>query len=643
MKTMKYICILLLALPLLLSCDKTEGESTGIALGSDIHFTAGVNTRADGPLTTSEEVTIIAPGYGVDATNQKSVYTASNGTLTLIDRENNDKIKRSAKNMVFTAWTAPTGVDVDAGTVDFTKDLGDLIGARMQETDPTSNNITLAFTHLVAKVSIIVYNITTGSPVQVTGASIAFPAIKQIGNITTVLEEDPKVVPGKSGNSLEVKLDDRTGSDDVYTTAYLPPMSANEILMYGSFTVRVGGTTYVGTLNNLQLTGGIGAGDHAHIVININDDHTALLQAITLAPWDEYPKNLYNRPTNGIWGMEDLQNLARLINQGATIGSGHKVDGYKLENFCQEEDGRQVIRQYTNITFTSDDEFIPIGTLTHPFSLVFDGNGYTTAGAEHTENRINDVALFGYTEDAIIRNVIFKDCYLDGVNNVAAIVGYAGGTTRIEHCQVYGGRLYGDTNVGGLVGFLDAGAKIFNSRVEMNTVSGEKQVGGFVGRNEGFIGNSCSIVDNVSCSEADAGGFVGMNAGTIENAFSKAYFTIVPPVNCGAWVGNNTTVAVTNRYCYWNNDCIENGYCTLVVGNNTEKNPVTLLEDFSKMVSGRKYYISNGRFMNDAGNYYSSLRDQLNTNIGSLAKTTEYIKWAKIANNVLPIFSYGED
>ena len=147
----------------------------------------------------------------------------------------------------------------------------------------------------------------------------------------------------------------------------MPPMTANELLMYGSFTVREGGaatgTCYVGTLKNLELEAGKGleAGWHYKFEIQVNNDHTALLQAVTLAPWEVYPLNTYNRPSKGIWGLEDLQALSKFVNNEIT--EVNKDGKPTWNNLTMEDlvDDRSVINLYTYRPVKATAELLPIG------------------------------------------------------------------------------------------------------------------------------------------------------------------------------------------------------------------------------------------------------------------------------------------
>jgi len=659
---MKRIYILpILYLLLCTACEKEDQHRPNVAIGDEITFTGRVVaetvSRADGDIKyetlPDENITIIAPGYGSSsAENQNAKYKAeTGGSLTPIDV--NKIIKRSAMNMMFAAWTTP-GVNVEEGTVDFNKNLDNLIGAHFNENkdddeeaeEEIADKIALEFKHLVAKLTIEVFEIKEEeegenkgetATTKIKNASITFPAIKEMGQFITKLTDSPSIVPGVSGSELK-KDPDAEGN----IQAFLPPLSADDLMMYGTFSIRWGETDYVGTLNNLKSEElkDLKAGDHIKMEIKIQDDHTALLQAVTLAPWDAYPDNFYNRPSPGIWGMEDLQNLSALIN--ADI---EEVNGFKLDDFYVEKNGQKIIRQYTDITFDKKAEFSPIGTESRPFEgMVFDGNGYHINKLNLDYPSKDNQGLFGVVKDAIIQNVSLKNFLVEGKNNVGALVGQSLGGLVVDHCFTSDGTVSGIDNIGGLIGVNHASDIIRNCSVRLRSVAGSNQVGGFIGVNNGKVGNSFTILSQgLSCAYENAGGFAGRNNQRIENCYSSVIFSSTPQKNCGAFVGYDDgyiAINATGTYlCYWSSNSIDNGTCSKIIGNNERTDPKDNLEILPK---------DTGEAFNSSGNITNlinttvALRERLNRNVVSISNT-EYLKWATVKSYPLPVFSYKSE
>ena len=123
-----------------------------------------------------------------------------------------------------------------------------------------------------------------------------------------------------------------------------------------------------------------------------------------------------------------------------------------------------------NPGFTAD--LTMIGTEAAPFKGTFDGTmqGITLSGP-----------LFGYTEDATIRNVIASSATVSGTDYVGAIVNVAKGETRIYNCGVLSGTVSGD-KAGSLVGLLDDYSRVINC-YSYATVSGGAWGAGIVGYN----------------------------------------------------------------------------------------------------------------------------------------------------------------
>lgn len=634
LKNILFICIMLLCS----ACEETAYEQGPEPQEEAVNFQSTTQklTRADEPSAlTMDGIRIIAPGYGTGAPNQSSNYKSETGVMSRKTGE--DIIRWSAKNMSFTSWHPVTGLTAandGTGTVDFTKDLEDFIGAHSKkEYNRGDLSVALEYKHLVVKFKITLKNIANdGTPIS-SSSSIIFPAIKQTGLFKADLLGIPTVSLGKAGNELEFRFTVTDGVGEL--TCYMPPMTETELLMYGSFTVIDGNTTYVGTLKNLGVPG-INSGDYLTFDIKVNDDHTALLQAVTLAPWEVNSKNIYNRPSRGIWGLEDLQALSKLINGKGVLNDKGKPEWNNLTIDSLVND-KGVINLYTNIEFEEDDEFAPIGTEDNPFTgYTFNGNGYTVSKVVLKNSASDNQGLFGVVgDDAVIKNLTVKKALIEGKDNVGALVGKTiGSGVIIDHCFTSEGEVMGEGNTGGLIGYCAAGTLIRNCGVATSSISGNTNVGGFVGLNEGVIGNSYSNTGSLICYGV-GGGFVGNNQHIIRNTYSCASFSHGTD-DCGAVAGHHEPGKVMDN-CYWNTECINNTSCSEVVGNSgvnddgIEKKP----NGFS---GGLAFNKSNGHIIN---NGYIPLYDRLNDYINTYPNVTEsFLRWAKINGVDLPVFGY---
>lgn len=647
----KYILPALIAF-LCLACEETTYVTNNEPQGEMVIFrsTAGEGkTRAAAVDLTMDDLQIIAPGYGSGASNQSVVYNSVDGAMEPTDE--NKFARWSAKNMVFTSWHLVEGVTIDEtsglGTVDFTKNLEDFIGAHEKDimyVRPVPA-ITLEYEHLVAKFDITLYNEKEGFDNE-TVATITLPAIKQEGIFKANLEDMPSVSLGRVGNELMLQFEIKEGKGKL--ECYMPPLTPNELLMYGSFTVKVDGSLYVGTLNSMGVENGIEAGRHYTFDIVINDDHTALLQAVTLAPWDVHPKNIYNRPSDGIWGLEDLQDLAELINSGhSEVVEGDEAprgaNGLTMADLVDENG---VIQLFTNIAFEDDDEFIPIGTTTHPFAgYTFEGNGYTISDIKLKNPDESNQGLFGVvggSTETIIKNLTVKNMLTDGKDNTGILIGSTvdGTDVLVDLCFTSGGQVMGETQVGGLIGYCGNNTVIRNCGVGTSSISGNNHVGGIVGYNNGTIGNSYSNTGSIICY-GKGGGLAGTNNNTMRNCYASASFAYGSTTQCGAAAGYHEP-GKEMASCHWNTECINNTTCFKVVGNSGE-DANGLEQKPSGFSGGVAFNKSNGHIIQSS---YRPLYDLLNNYINNSENSEKvggFLRWAKISGTALPVFSYSNN
>lgn len=109
-----------------------------------------------------------------------------------------------------------------------------------------------------------------------------------------------------------------------------------------------------------------------------------------------------------------------------------------------------------------------IGTSSYRFSGVYNGNNYSI-------DSLYGACLFAYTKDAVIKNLSITNCTIKGSSYVAALVGFASGSSVIDSCHAQG-TVTGATYVGGLIG---SGGQVSNASFE-GYVSGTSPVGGLV-------------------------------------------------------------------------------------------------------------------------------------------------------------------
>ncbi len=191
-------------------------------------------------------------------------------------------------------------------------------------------------------------------------------------------------------------------------------------------------------------------------------------------------------------------------------------------------------------------QWTPIGYW-QTFNGTFDGGDHTISNIKHhgTEEDCY-VGLFGYTEDATVKNLKIKnvDIKLKGNaswagGHVGALIGNIEGTTIVENIYVSGDvKIEGEIEktgagrIGGVIGGNSAKAYLRNIHIEATAgsyVKGNSSVGGIAGQLQGeahFV--DCSSNIEVTAHQFFAGGIVGLAPGkcTITNCSTSADISV---------------------------------------------------------------------------------------------------------------------
>lgn len=149
----------------------------------------------------------------------------------------------------------------------------------------------------------------------------------------------------------------------------------------------------------------------------------------------------------------------------------------------------------------------PIGNSDTPFTGVFDGQNHHIIGMIMNRPAEDNVGLFGYTDNALIKSVVLENCAVTGKNDVGGLIG-KGIATPVYGCKFEGGMVSGSSNIGGLIGEM----------VDNVTISNCK--------NKGII--------NSQCASGNVGGIGGLvpsgiiknciNVGVVKGTFSNVYY-----------------------------------------------------------------------------------------------------------------------
>lgn len=227
--------------------------------------------------------------------------------------------------------------------------------------------------------------------------------------------------------------------------------------------------------------------------------------------------------TLNIASFTDLENLAIRVNGGDNMGD-------------------YTIRLTADLVNTGDARnywytLIPIGTAEHPFSGVFDGQGHTIKNVRtyHDDASTVDanVGLFGYTDGAVISNLILQNISLRGKSNVGVVAGNAN-YSFIHDVLVYdavatnGTKYYcaeaTEGNAGGLVGSAN-NTTILDSYF-YGKVKGITAAGGIMGESTAADVSDCAAGYSVEATGI-AGGIVGntIESTNVARCYSRSTLT----------------------------------------------------------------------------------------------------------------------
>ena len=202
-------------------------------------------------------------------------------------------------------------------------------------------------------------------------------------------------------------------------------------------------------------------------------------------------------------------------------------------------------------------------------------------------------ALFGFVEDATIKNVRLENAVVTGASSIATLALEVSGNSLIENCHATGIVMNTDPEYGGPAGGLIAtliSGQVINCSTNVDAYA-SRGAGGLIGYvyANGIVRN-CSALGLAHCTQYNAGGLAGSNAGLIENSHasgrvSRAYYYHAY-YDCGGFVGTNVQDAIIRNcsakgdvhlygqygggFVGWNRGHIESCYCTGDVHDETD-------------------------------------------------------------------------
>ena len=151
-------------------------------------------------------------------------------------------------------------------------------------------------------------------------------------------------------------------------------------------------------------------------------------------------------------------------------GSGTPSDPFKVYNVATLQkvgkgtDGWTLDASYEQVTDIdlSNVTWTPIGDniVGSEFIGSYDGNGKTISNLKIDSQSSNYQGLFGYFEDAIVKNVGLVNCDVKGRDYIGGVVGYNGGT--VLNCAALNPNISGSSDVGRVAG-INSSATLTNN------------------------------------------------------------------------------------------------------------------------------------------------------------------------------------
>ncbi|MEG2921196.1 MAG: GLUG motif-containing protein, partial [Acinetobacter sp.] len=194
--------------------------------------------------------------------------------------------------------------------------------------------------------------------------------------------------------------------------------------------------------------------------------------------------------------------------------------------------------------------FNPLGDSSHAFTGKLDGLGHQISDLYIYRETTDNVGLFGYIQNANLKNFGVVNSNIKGQNHVGAVVGSSTQNSQLYSIYSTGSVVGTGDAVGGLVGQQQDGSKI-ESAYSTSQVTGQNHVGGLVGTNQNAIIKDTYATGAVS-GLSNVAGLVGsnQNQATVQNAYATGRVTGNSLI--GGLVGNNSNASVSNGH--WNKE-----------------------------------------------------------------------------------------
>lgn len=539
------------------------GQEGTIVLLENIELTEGVVVAADKTFTLDLNGKTIT---GTPTEAAAFAVIANKGNLTVTDNTEakegkilcNHNLAPSTGYAVNTITNSGT-LTIEAGTIEnkSTYTSSNQIGYAIDNNSTTGN----------AVVTIKGGNVTASG-------SVYYDGIRQFCNSTTL--ENSVTIEGGEVSTLWIQN----------------PSNDNEKDVKGSFAITGG------TLNSLYLE------PSANFSGSISGGHVG-----SISRHQSGDNDIVSFITGGTFGMDVTEfcafNYVCTSNGNGTYGIEYKPqeeDAFVISTLHELEAFRDAVNagndfagQTVVLSAGVDlnptraiNYWEPIGTQANPFKGTFDGGNNTISNL--VVEGENNVGLFGYADNATIKNVKLENANVKGTDCVGAIAGQVYSTSLIDNCHVSGSiQVEGQTNVGGIVGKYYTKVKncsvigdgvatsyvkgvhyaadyegdniggimghggenntFTNNTVKNITISGTRKVGGIVGVTDQNTDVTNCLVENVNIETTAKAEYAQANAAKAGHASIVGSYT-----KLGANNNGTVTNCVVKDVTFVNND-----------------------------------------------------------------------------------------
>ena len=328
--------------------------------------------------------------------------------------------------------------------------------------------------------------------------------------------------------------------------------------------------------NIVTLTNDIGT-IHADVrADNVNFAYATDAEPVTEINGTQYTEADQGKLDNELTTFKDkignTITLNHLNSDPFTKAETDSIDGYflvrnayELQNMQNNPDEQYLLGRDIDLSVTEGwnggTGFAPIlgnDASNYAFTGVFDGNGFKIKNIHIDLPDGEGVGLFGFAQNATLKNVVLEGGSVAGYSNVGALVGSAAVGTIVEGTvtgvSVTGS---GSENIGGLVGSAEA-SKVVGS-IHNASVKGEDNVydiGGLVGTATGnsviigFTGEGTAI--SAAPQDGGAGGLVGYAEDATVKGYNQGTVSLTEGGSGGSFgglvgcVGGTTTISGFN-------------------------------------------------------------------------------------------------